>query len=65
MSCDEVLRLLREREAACRGEAERLRAEAERSRGELEHVDAQLARAITIVNDLLARLRGPAPGHAQ
>ncbi len=30
MSCDEVLRLLREREAACHSEAERLGAEAER-----------------------------------
>lgn len=31
MSCDEVLRLLQEREAACHSEAERLGAEAERT----------------------------------
>jgi len=50
---------------AAKQEHERLRAAAERSRGELEHVDAQLARAITIVNDLLARMRGgSASGHA-
>ena len=50
---------------AVKQEHERLRAAAERSRGELEHVDAQLARAITIVNDLLARMRGgSASGHA-
>jgi len=45
-----------------RVENERLRAEAEQARKELEHVDAQLARALAIVNDLLARMqRAPVP----
>ncbi|MDT0470008.1 hypothetical protein [Streptomyces gibsoniae] len=47
MSCDEVLRLLREREAACRGEAERLRAEAERITALLATCERELARITT------------------
>jgi hypothetical protein len=47
MSCDEVLRLLREREAACRGEAERLRAEAERITALLATCEGELARITT------------------
>ncbi|MFH9354700.1 hypothetical protein [Kitasatospora sp. NPDC017646] len=47
MSCDEVLRLLREREAACRGEAERLRSEAERITALLALCEEELARIST------------------
>ena len=47
MSCDEVLRLLRVREAACRGEAERLRAEAERITALLATCERELARITT------------------
>ena len=44
MRCDEVLVLLREREAACRGEAERLRGESERIAGLLRVCEEELAR---------------------
>jgi hypothetical protein len=47
MSCDEVLRLLREREAACRSEAARLRAEAERITALLVTCEQELARITT------------------
>lgn len=47
MSCDEVLRLLREREAACRSEAERLRSEAERITALLALCEEELARIST------------------
>lgn len=47
MGCDEVLRLLREREAACRGEAERLRVEAERITALLATCERELARITT------------------
>lgn len=49
MGCDEVLVLLREREAACRGEAERLRGEAERIAGLLRVCEEELARLSTAV----------------
>ena len=49
-----------------RSEAERSRGEAERSRREIEEIGAELARAITIVNDLLSRMRGgSAHGHVE
>ncbi|PYM90001.1 MAG: hypothetical protein DME04_24520 [Candidatus Rokuibacteriota bacterium] len=58
-------RLQRETDAV-KQENERLRAEADRARKELEHIDAQLARAITIANDLFARIQhGPAPREAE
>jgi len=58
-------RLQRETEAV-KQENARLRAEADRARKELEHIDAQLARAITIATDLFARIEhGPAHRHAE
>ncbi len=54
-------RLQRESDAL-KQENERLRAESDRARKELEHIDAQLARAISIANDLFARIQhGRAP----
>ncbi|MEU1596503.1 hypothetical protein ABZ468_27510 [Streptomyces sp. NPDC005708] len=57
MGCDEVLLLLRERQVACRGEAERLRGEAERIaellRGCEEEL-AQLSTACEVVGELPA-----------
>ncbi|MBV9023679.1 MAG: hypothetical protein JO362_07765, partial [Streptomycetaceae bacterium] len=47
MGCDEVLRLLREREAACRGEAERLRTEMERITALLAMCEEELSRIET------------------
>lgn len=47
MGCEEVLALLREREAACRREAERLRGEAERIAGLLVVCEQELARVAT------------------
>jgi hypothetical protein len=47
MDCDEVLGLLRGREAVCRGEAERLRGEAERIAGLLAACELELARLST------------------
>jgi hypothetical protein len=49
VGCDEVLVLLREREAACRGEAERLRGEAGRIAGLLRVCEEELARLSTAV----------------
>lgn len=49
MGCDEVLVLLREREGACRGEAERLRGESERIAGLLRVCEEELARLSTAV----------------
>jgi hypothetical protein len=49
VGCDEVLVLLREREAACRGEAERLRGESERIAGLLRVCEEELARLSTAV----------------
>jgi len=58
-------RLQRESDAL-KQENERLRAESDRARKELEHIDAQLARAISIANDLFARIQhGPAPHDAE
>jgi len=58
-------RLLRETDAVKR-ENERLWAEADRARKELEHIDAQLAHAITIANDLFTRIQhGPATREAE
>jgi hypothetical protein len=56
VGCDEVLVLLREREAACRGEAERLRGEAGRIAGLLRVCEEELARlstAVQVVGELL------------
>jgi hypothetical protein len=50
VGCDEVLALLREREAACRGEAVRLRGEAERIAGLLRLCEEELARLSTAVD---------------
>lgn len=72
MGCDEVLVLLREREAACCGEAERLRGEAERIAGLLRVCEEELARlstAVQVVGELpvmrvsavSARFQAPAP----
>jgi len=72
VGCDEVLVLLREREAAYRGEAERLRGEAERIAGLLRVCEEELARlstAVQVVGELpavqpsavSARLQVPAP----
>ena len=72
MGCDEVLVLLREREAACGGEVERLRGEAERIAGLLRVCEEELARvstAVQVVGELpavqasavSARLQVPAP----
>lgn len=72
MGCDEVLVLLREREAACRGEAERLRGEAERIAGLLRVCEQELSRlstAVQVVGELpvvrtsaaSARSQVPAP----
>ncbi|MBT2395371.1 hypothetical protein [Streptomyces sp. ISL-100] len=47
MGRDEVLRLLQEREAACRGEADRLRQEAERIAELLTACEEELARIST------------------
>lgn len=47
VGCDEVLRLLREREAACGGEAERLRGEAERIAELLRVCEVELVRLST------------------
>jgi hypothetical protein len=57
VGCDEVLVLLWEREAACRGEAERLRGEAERIAGLLRVCEEELARlstAVQVVGELPA-----------
>jgi hypothetical protein len=57
VGCDEVLVLLREREAACCGEAERLRGEAERIAGLLRVCEEELARlstAVQVVGELPA-----------
>jgi hypothetical protein len=57
VGCDEVLALLREREAACRGEAVRLRGEAERIAGLLRLCEEELARlstAVEVVGELPA-----------
>ncbi|QNE77791.1 hypothetical protein F0344_27210 [Streptomyces finlayi] len=57
MGCDEVLRLLRDREAACRGEVERLRGEAERIAqllAECEEDLAAVATASKVVGELPA-----------
>jgi len=43
---------------AVQQENERLRSEAEQSRREIEEIGAEFARAITIANDLLSRMRG-------
>jgi hypothetical protein len=66
MGCEEVLGLLREREAACRREAERLRGEAERIAGLLAVCEQELARVATacqVVGELPAAhgAAGPAP----
>ncbi|WP_159054783.1 hypothetical protein [Streptomyces dysideae] len=72
VGCDEVLVLLREHEAACCGEAERLRGEAERIAGLLRVCEEELARlstAVQVVGELpavqtsavSARLQVPAP----
>ena len=47
MGCDEVLAALREREASCRRETERLRAEAERIAALLAVCEQELARVST------------------
>ena len=47
MGCEEVLALLREREASCRREAERLRGEAERITSLLAVCEQELARVAT------------------
>jgi hypothetical protein len=47
VGCDEVLRLLQEREAACLGEVERLRGEAERIAELLRVCEQELARLST------------------
>jgi hypothetical protein len=47
MGCEEVLALLREREASCRREAERLRGEAERITALLAVCEQELARVAT------------------
>ncbi|GAX58095.1 hypothetical protein SO3561_09666 [Streptomyces olivochromogenes] len=55
MSCDEVLRLLREREAACHSEAERLGAEAERLMVQpvmCEQEPARISTACDVVGEL-------------
>jgi hypothetical protein len=72
VGCDEVLVLLREREAACHGEAERLRGESERIAGLLRACEEELARlstAVEVVGELpvvqawavSARSQVPAP----
>src|SRR5688500_1461058 len=63
MSCDEVLRLLREREAACRSEAERLRAEAGRITALLATCVRELGR-ITTACQVVGELPPIAPGPA-
>ena len=50
-------RLQKETDAVKR-ENDLLRGEAERSRREIEEIGAEFARAITIANDLLSRMRG-------
>ncbi|MEC4021151.1 hypothetical protein [Streptomyces sp. H27-D2] len=60
MGCDEVLGLLREREAACRGEAVRLRGEATRIAELLLVCEEELARVATV----LAVVGGPPALHA-
>jgi hypothetical protein len=67
MGCDEVLRLLEEREAACRVEVERLQAESERiavlladRRGELDRVTA----ARQVIDELPSAHSRPAPAGA-
>jgi hypothetical protein len=47
MGCEEVLALLREREASCRRETERLRGEAERIAGLLAVCEQELTRVAT------------------
>ncbi|MDT9699279.1 hypothetical protein [Streptomyces sp. P17] len=68
MGCDEVLALLREREAACRREAERLRGEAERIAGLLVVCEQELARVATacqVVGELPAAHGEAGPGRGR
>lgn len=68
MGRDEVLVLLREREAAYLGEAERLRGEAERIAGLLRVCEEELARLTTaceVVGELLAAQAPDGLAHAQ
>jgi hypothetical protein len=69
VGCGEVLELLREREAACRAEAERLRAEGSRIAVLLAEREEELAELVTtcrVVGQLpmvsVPGLPGPSPG---